>query len=136
MLERYLEQLMNAFEAACNGQRGGEAEVMTEAAVKAYLAEKARQPEISRALYLIAIDTDTRGLVEAAIQRAEQALASMLATARDSRFADPESDRSHAVRGDSRYGADVLRTRHPSLGRRKDREAVDDDVSLIRRCGG
>jgi AcrR family transcriptional regulator len=91
VLERYLAQLMDAFEAACNSHRGAEAEVMTEAVVKAYLREKAKQPEVSRALYLIAIELDTRGLVEAAIQRAEQAIATMLSTASDSRFTDPEA---------------------------------------------
>jgi len=91
VLERYLTQLMDTLEAACLAHRGGTAEVMTEAAVKAYLQVKAKDPEISRALYLIAIELDARGPVEAAIQRAEQAIAAMLATAIDGRFADPHA---------------------------------------------
>lgn len=91
VLERYLANLMDTLEAACNDQRGAAAEGMIEAAVKAYLQVKAQQPEVSRALYLIALELDTRGLVEAAIQRAEQAIAAMLSTASDGRFSDPHA---------------------------------------------
>jgi len=91
VLERYLKQLMNTLQTACEGQRGATAEVMIEAAVKAYLQVKAEQPEISRALYLIVIELDAQALVEAAIQRAEQAIAAMLATASDGRFPDPHA---------------------------------------------
>lgn len=91
VLERYLEKLMDRLEAACEGQRGGTAEAMTEAAVKAYLQVKAEQPEVSRALYLIVAELDAQKLVEAAIQRAEQAIAAMLATASDGCFSDPHA---------------------------------------------
>jgi AcrR family transcriptional regulator len=91
VLERYLTQLMDALEAACIAHRGTTAEAMTEAAVRAYLQVKAKQPEASRALYLIAIAFDPRGLVEAAIQRAERAISAMLATARDARFSQPRA---------------------------------------------
>jgi AcrR family transcriptional regulator len=91
VLERYLAKLMDTLEAACNEHRGAPAEVMTEGAVKAYLRVKAQQPEVSRALYLIAIELDSRGLVEAAIQRAERAIAGMLSTASDGRFSDPHA---------------------------------------------
>jgi AcrR family transcriptional regulator len=91
VLERYLENLMATLEAACNDHRGAPAEVMTEGAVKAYLQVKAEEPEVSRALYLVALELDERGLVEAAIQRAEQAIATMLSTASDGRFSDPHS---------------------------------------------
>ena len=66
-----------------------------EAAVKAYLQVKAQQPEVSRALYLVALELDGRGLVEAAIQRAERAIAAMLSTASDGRFADPHAVARH-----------------------------------------
>jgi AcrR family transcriptional regulator len=95
LLERYLAKLMDTLEAACGDHRGGTAEVMTEAAVKAYLQVKARQPEVSRALYLVALELDGRGLVEAAIQRAERAIAAMLSTASDGRFSDPHAIARH-----------------------------------------
>jgi AcrR family transcriptional regulator len=91
VLERYLGKLMDTLEAACKEQRGGTAEAMTEGAVRTYLQVKAEQPEASRALYLVAIELDTRGLVEGAIVRAEQALAAMLATASNGRFSDPHA---------------------------------------------
>jgi AcrR family transcriptional regulator len=95
VLERYLAKLMDTLEAACDDHRGATAEVMVEAAVKAYLRVKAQQPEVSRALYLIAIELDSRGLVEAAIQRAEQAIAAMLSTASDGRFSDSRAVARH-----------------------------------------
>ena len=95
VLERYLAKLMDTLEAACLNHRGATAEAMTEAAVKAYLQVKATQPKVSRALYLIAIELDARGLVEAAIQRAEQAIAAMLSTASDGRFSDPHAVARH-----------------------------------------
>jgi hypothetical protein len=82
---------MATLEAACNDHQGAPAEVMTEGAVKAYLQVKVEEPEVSRALYLVALELDERGLVEAAIQRAEQAIAAMLSTASDGRFSDPHS---------------------------------------------
>ncbi len=88
VLERYLDRLMDRLEAACLAAQGGAAEAMTEAAVRAYLAVKAEQPEASRALYFIAMELDVRGLVEAAIGRAERAIAAMLETADDGRVAD------------------------------------------------
>lgn len=91
VLERYLARLMEALEAACNDHRGKAAEDMIEAAVKAYLQVKAQEPEISRALYIVAMDLGARGLIEAAIQRAERAIAAMLATASDGRFSDPHA---------------------------------------------
>lgn len=92
VLDRYLGKLMDTLEAACERHRGARAEVMTEGAVKAYLQVKAAQPDISRALYIVAIELDERGLVETAIQRAEHAIAGMLSTASDGRFGD-----AHAV---------------------------------------
>jgi len=91
VLERYLKDLMDTLEAVCHEHRGAAAEAMTAGAVKGYLQVKAKQAEASRALYRIAIELDSRGLVEAAIQRAERAIAAMLATARDGRFADPRA---------------------------------------------
>lgn len=83
-----LFRLMDTLEAACIEHRGATAEAMTEGAVQAYLQVKAEQAEASRALYRIAIELDSRGLVEAAIQRAEHAIAAMLATASDGRFSN------------------------------------------------
>ena len=89
VLERHLAMLVNALEAACGDHRGATVEVMAEAVVKAYLQAKTKQCEVSRALYLIAIELDAGGLVEAATRRGEQAIAAMLSTANDGQFTDP-----------------------------------------------
>lgn len=89
VLERHLAMIADALEAACADHRGTTVEVMAEAAVKAYLHAKTKQCEVSRALYLIAIELDARGLIEAATRRCEQAIAAMLSTAGDGHFPDP-----------------------------------------------
>ena len=89
VLERHLAMLAGALEVACGEHRGAAVEAMAEAVVRAYLHAKARQRGVSQALYLIAVEFDTRDLIEAATRRAEQAIAAMLATARDGRFPDP-----------------------------------------------
>lgn len=89
VLERHLETIATAVEAACRDHRGAPAEVMAEAVVKAYLQAKTEQIEVSRALYLIAVEFDTRELIEAATRRGEKAIAAMLSTAGDGPFGDP-----------------------------------------------
>ncbi len=89
VLERHLAMLADTLEAACSDHRGATVEVMAEAVVKAYLQAKTRRCEVSRALYLIAIELDARGLIEAATRRGEQAIAAMLSTANDGHFPDP-----------------------------------------------
>ena len=54
-----------------------------------YLRAKVEQCEVSRALYLIAIELDAYELVETATRRGEQAIAAMLSTASDGEFPDP-----------------------------------------------
>ncbi len=91
VLERHVAMLADAVEAACGDHQGGAVEAMAEAVVRAYLRAKARQLEVSRALYLIAVELDARDLVEAATRRGEQAVAAMLSTAKDGRFPDPHA---------------------------------------------
>ena len=91
VLERYLDRLMNTLEAACESQKGGTAEDMIEAAVKAYMQVKADDPEASRALYFVVNELGAISLVETAIQRAERAIAAMLSTASDGDLADPQA---------------------------------------------
>ncbi len=88
VLERHIAMLADTLEAACGDHRGATAEVMAKAVVEAYLEAKTRQCEVSRALYLIAIELDARGLIEAATRRSEQAIAAMLSTANDGHFPD------------------------------------------------
>ena len=88
-LERHLAMIVGAVEAACLAHRGAPAGAMAEAVVESYLRAKMAQCEVSSALYLIVIELDARDLVEAATRRAEEAIARMLSSASDVRFADP-----------------------------------------------
>ena len=88
-LERHLAMLVRSLEVACFDSRGATVEAMAQAVVRGYLRAKVEQCEVSRALYLIAIELDAYELVEAATQRGEQVIASMLSTASDSGFPDP-----------------------------------------------
>lgn len=90
VLERHLAMIVDALEAACGDHRSATVEVMAEAVVKAYLQAKTRQCEVSRALYLIAIELDARGLIKAATRRGEQAIAAMLSTANEGHFPDAD----------------------------------------------
>lgn len=89
VLERHLEMIVSAVEAACRDHRGAPAEAMAEAVVKAYLEAKTEQSEVSSALYLIAVEYDGREPIEAATRRGEEAIAAMLSTASDGHFDDP-----------------------------------------------
>jgi len=88
-LERHLAMIVDSLEAACLQNGGATVAAMAEAVVDAYLRAKTRQCEVSRALYLVSIELDARGLVEAATRRGEQAIAAMLSTANDGQFPDP-----------------------------------------------
>ena len=89
VLERHLAMIVDTLETACGTHRGATVEAMAEAVVKAYLRVKTQRCEVSRALYLIAIELDARGLIEDATQRGEEAIAAMLSSASDGRFPDP-----------------------------------------------
>ena len=88
-LERHLEMIVVALEAACLEYRGGRVEQMADAVVKSYLRAKMEQSEASRALYLIAVELHALELIEAATRRGEDAIAAMLSTASDGDFLNP-----------------------------------------------
>ncbi len=90
VLQRHLAMLAESLEAACREQHGAPVDAMAEALVKGYLQAKMKQNNVSRALYLIAIELDAGGLVDAATRRGEHAIAAMLATADARQFPDPD----------------------------------------------
>lgn len=89
-LARHLAMIVGTLEAACLKYRGASVGTMAEAVVAAYLLAKREQCDVSRALYLVAAELDSRKLIEDTTQRGEQAIAAMLATASDGRFTDPQ----------------------------------------------
>ena len=88
VLERHLEMLVSAVEDACRDHQDQMVQVMAEAVAIAYLRAKGEQHEVSRALYLIAIELDASGSIGAATYRAERAIAEMLLTASNRCFPD------------------------------------------------
>ena len=88
VLERHLEMLVRAVEDACQDHQDQVVQVMAKAVATAYLRAKAQQHEVSRALYLIAIELDASESIGAATRRAERAIAEMLLTASDRCFLD------------------------------------------------
>ena len=122
-LERHLGMIVDAVEAACREHHGAPAEAMAEAVVKSYVQAKAKQIEVSSALYLVAAEFDARDLIEAATRRGEEAIAAMLSTARDSNFDDPHvlaRTLLAAVHGTVR--ASYERNRAPEIGGEVDRQ--------------
>ncbi|MBN9021078.1 MAG: TetR/AcrR family transcriptional regulator [Rhizobiales bacterium] len=97
VLERHLEGIADALDAACQASRGKLLSEMGEALVTAYLAAKLRDPEESRALYAVAEARDGEAIVTKVYARVRAAVAAMLATAADAAFDDPETVAIFAV---------------------------------------
>lgn len=74
VLEHHFEMLVSAVEDACRDHQDQMVEVMAKAVATAYLRAKAQQHEVSRTLYLIAIDLEASGSIGAATRRAERAI--------------------------------------------------------------
>ncbi|MBB5538823.1 TetR/AcrR family transcriptional regulator [Rhizobium giardinii] len=89
VLEQHLSTLAEAVENACRDNQGANIETIAAGVVKAYLAARMAQSEISPALYLVAMELDARALIEAATRRSEQAIEALLFGASDGRFNDP-----------------------------------------------
>lgn len=90
VLERHLDGIADAVEAACRASRGRTVAEMAEAVVHAYLGAKLRNAEESRALYAVAEERGGAEIVARGRVRMLTALADMLSSAADARFEDPE----------------------------------------------
>lgn len=88
VLQRHLNQVADAMEAACAGQRGRPLREMVDVVVRGFVQAKTARIDESRALYLVAADLNAAVLVADAGKRMRTALANMLSTAADARFAD------------------------------------------------
>jgi AcrR family transcriptional regulator len=85
---RYLDIVADSVEQACRQQHGAPVGQMAEALVEAYWHAKIMRCDVTRALYLVAAEVDTAGLVENFSKRVEIATAVMFASAPDAEFAD------------------------------------------------
>lgn len=87
-LEKHQDQVISAVELACRRNHGQPVSTMIESVVEAFVDAKMERSDISMALYAIAVGVQERALVTKAGKRARAAVASMLATAPDTKFAD------------------------------------------------
>ena len=90
VLERHLDGIAAAVEAACIESRGKGLVEMGSTVVTAYLSAKLQNPEELRAIYSVAEDRDGAAIAARVYMRAVAAVRDMLATAADGRFEDPE----------------------------------------------
>ena len=88
VLQSHLDHISAALEAACRAGRGHSAGEMGERLVNAFLDAKSARLDVTKALYLIAEDLDTRSLLAAASERNVAAAAAMLETAPDAAYDD------------------------------------------------
>lgn len=88
VLQKHLEQVAGAVELACRRNHGQQLSAMIESVVEAFVDAKMKRSDISVALYATAAGAQERALVNKVGKRARAAMASMLATAPNTKFAD------------------------------------------------
>lgn len=87
-LEKHVDQVVCAVELACRRNHGQQLSIMLESVVEAFVDVKLERPDISMALYVTAVGAQERALVNKAEKRARTAMASMLATAPNTKFTE------------------------------------------------
>ena len=87
-LEKHLDRVVSAVELACRRNHGRQASTMIESVVEAFVDAKMERSDISMALYATAVGVQERALVNKVGKRARTAMASMLATVPNTKFAD------------------------------------------------
>lgn len=88
VLERHLARIGATVESAALAVHHAPLATMVDALVTAYLRAKTEDVDEARALYGVAGELDSAELIRRAEKRGVQAIAAMLATAADARFAD------------------------------------------------
>ncbi|MEI2417444.1 TetR/AcrR family transcriptional regulator [Orrella sp. JC864] len=89
VLARHLDGVAGAVAEVCQQSRGRPAAEMARALVASFLDAKLRDPQESKALYAVAAERGGAELAAQAGARMTGAIAAMLASAPDARFADP-----------------------------------------------
>ncbi|WP_034949544.1 TetR/AcrR family transcriptional regulator [Erwinia oleae] len=84
--ERYLVMLADRVVEVCHSRHGGQIAQMVTALVTVYWEAKMAQPEVTRALYRSVVELDNQSLIQAFIQRVDQAAREMFASASDATF--------------------------------------------------
>ncbi|MET4666336.1 TetR/AcrR family transcriptional regulator [Sphingomonas sp. PvP056] len=86
--ERYLDELVQKIDAACQSEHGATLARMIEALVTTYWAAKTRRPEVTRALYRSVVELDNEALIADFAARVDKTTVAMLASASDASFDD------------------------------------------------
>jgi len=88
VLEKHHDRVISAVELACRRNHGQQLSTMIESVVEAFVDAKTERSDISMALYATAVGVQERALLNKAGKRARAAMASMLATAPNTKFDD------------------------------------------------
>jgi AcrR family transcriptional regulator len=88
VLKKHQDQVAGAVELACRRNHGQQVSTMIESVVEAFVDAKMERSDISMALYATAVGVHETALLNKAVKRARTAMASMLATAPNTKFAD------------------------------------------------
>jgi AcrR family transcriptional regulator len=90
LLELHLIEVVEAIEACCLKFRGAKLEPLAEALVNAYLNVKLQRPEMSVALYLVAVAIEATEIVQAVTKRTQVAISRALESVPDRKFNELE----------------------------------------------
>ncbi|MBW7833962.1 MAG: TetR family transcriptional regulator [Simplicispira suum] len=90
VLERHLLRVGTAVGAAAQAAHGKPLAAMVGDVVQAFVRAKTERVDESRALYAVAGELDTAGLVQSVEKQGRRVVAAMLATAPDARFDQPD----------------------------------------------
>ena len=87
-LEKHVDRVASVVEVACRRNHGQQMSTMIESVVEAFVDAKMERSDISMALFATAVGAQERALVNKAAKRTHAAMASMLATAPNTKFDD------------------------------------------------
>lgn len=91
VLQRHLNGIATAVEAACDAHRGASVNTMVGSLVAAYIDAKAVRVPVSRALYKVAAELEVGELRGEISKRIHHAIVTLLNSATDARFDDPSA---------------------------------------------
>ncbi len=91
VIERYLDEVADAVEKACEKAFGQPVTIASDVLVSSYIAAKGRDVEASRALYAASSELEVTNLVQIAFDRLHTSTVRLLRSCPDARWEDPET---------------------------------------------
>jgi AcrR family transcriptional regulator len=89
-LQRHMDEIGSALQSVCHEQKGSSLQQMATALVTAFFNAKMKDPKTSIALYSVSSDIDGARISREMSQKANRAIVSMLASAKEELLTDPE----------------------------------------------